>query len=264
MPRTRKSQPTVGLPPIALDKENDGPLYLRVARHIETSIVDGHLSPGDRLDGEIGLAESLGVSRQTMRKAIDELVRQGLLVRRHGSGTQVLPTRSDRTGGGVEGLYDELKRAGRRPSTQVIVLEVRQADPESAAELGLNPGAEVLYLERVRTADDEPVAIMRNWIPADLIELHASDLETHGLYEILRKGGVRMRMAQQSIGAEAASSASARLLGVKKGSPLLTIQTTTYADSGKPVELGRHEYRGDMYRFPVTKVERQYGTEATR
>ncbi|MGY2872874.1 DNA-binding GntR family transcriptional regulator [Marmoricola sp. URHA0025 HA25] len=247
-----------------MDRENGGPLYLRLARHIETSIVDGHLSPGDRLDGEIGLAETLGVSRQTMRKAIDELVRSGLLVRRHGSGTQVLPTRADRTGGGVEGLYDELKRADRRPSTKVITLEVRGAEVDIAEELGLGPGDEVTYLERVREADGVPIAIMRNWIPTGLTELDARDLETHGFYEILRKGGVRMRMAQQSIGAEGASSVSARLLGVKKGMPLLTIETTTYADSGKPVELGRHEYRGDMYRFPVTKVERQYGTEATR
>lgn len=263
MPRTRKTHPTVGLPPVNLDKDH-GPLYLRVARHIEKSIVDGHLSPGDRLDGEIGVAESLGVSRQTMRKAIDELVRQGLLVRRHGSGTQIMPTRSDRMGGGVEGLYDELKRADRTPSTDVLTLEVREADDTIAVELGLTAGDDVVFLERVRKADDVPVAIMRNWLPTSLIDLDANDLQTHGLYEILRKGGVRMRMAQQSIGAEAADSNTARLLGIKKGSPMLTIETTTYADSGKPIEVGRHEYRGDMYRFPVTKVERQYGTEATR
>lgn len=262
MPRNRKGQPTVGLPPVSL-KESGGPLYLAVARHIQESISNGHLSAGDRLDGEIGLAESLGVSRQTMRKAIDELVREGLLVRRHGAGTQVLPTRSDRSGG-VEGLFDELKRSERRPSTEVLVLEVRAAEGEVAEELLLPEGAEVLFLERLRRADDVPLAIMRNWIPADLIDLEASDLEEHGLYEILRKGGVNMRMAQQSIGTEPAGAASARLLGIKRTSPVLTIHTTTYNDAGKPVELGRHEYRGDMYRFPVTKVERQYGTEATR
>lgn len=263
MARTRSTQPTVGLPPLALDRDLGESIYLRLARHIEDSIRTGHLSAGDRLDGEIGLAESLGVSRATMRKAIDELVRQGLLVRRHGAGTQVLPSRSDRSGG-VEGLYDELKRADRTPTTDVLTLEVREADASIAAELGLSAGDEVVFLERVRRAVDVPVAVMRNWLPPDLIELDANDLKTLGLYEILRKGGVRMRMAQQSIGAEAADSTAARLLGIKKGSPLLTVETTTYADSGKPVDVGRHEYRGDMYRFPVTKVERQYGTEATR
>jgi DNA-binding GntR family transcriptional regulator len=248
---------------VNINTDHVGPLYLRVARHLEDAIRDGHLVAGDRLDGEIGLAESLGVSRATMRKAIDELVRQGLLVRRHGAGTQVLPSRSDRAGG-VEGLYDELKRADRTPTTDVLALEVREADESIAEEFGIAQGEDVVYLERVRKADDVPVAIMRNWLPANLVDLDANDLQTHGLYEILRKGGVRMRMAHQSIGAEAADSNTARLLGIKKGSPMLTIQTTTYADSGKPVDVGRHEYRGDMYRFPVTKVERQYGTEATR
>lgn len=235
---------------------------MRVALHIESSIRAGQLTPGDRLDGEVGLAEGLGVSRQTIRKAIDELVRQGLLVRRHGAGTQVLPTRSDRTGGGVEGLYDELKRAERQPTTKVITLGPQAATPEVAKELWLDPANEVVYLERVRMAEAEPIAIMRNWLPTELIDLDENGLEMHGLYELLRKAGVRMRMAQQSIGAEAATSESARLLGIQKGAPLLTISTTTYADSGKPIEVGRHEYRGDMYRFPVTKVERQYGTEA--
>jgi DNA-binding GntR family transcriptional regulator len=246
-----------------LDRDHREPLYLRVARHIEETIRDGQLSPGDRLDGEIGMAEGLGVSRATMRKAIDELVRGGLLVRRHGAGTQVLPTRSDRSGG-VDGLYDELKRADRRPTTEVIALEVRAAEEKIAEQLWLNPGDDVVHLERVREADGVPIALMRNWLPSDLIDLDADDLIAHGLYEILRKRGVQMRMAQQSIGAEAANSRVARLLGVKRGSPMLTIETTTYGDSGKPVEVGRHEYRGDMYRFPVTKVERQYGTEATR
>ncbi len=198
-----------------------------------------------------------------MRKAIDELVRQGLLVRRHGAGTQVLPTRLGR-GGGVEGLYDELKRAGRSPTTEVVTLEVREAGPDVAEELWLNPGDPVVYVERIRKADDVPMAIMRNWLPRELVDLDVADLELHGLYEVLRSSGVRMRMAQQSIGAEAAGSRSAQLLGIRKGGPVLSIETTTFADSGKPVEVGRHEYRGDMYRFPVTKVERQYGTEATR
>lgn len=236
---------------------------MRVARHIESAIHDGHLSPGDRLDGEIGLAEALGISRATMRKAIDELVRQGLLVRRHGAGTQVLPTRSDRPGG-VEGLFDELKRSDRVPTTEVIRLDVGAAEADIAAELWLESDDPVVHVERIRKADGVPIAVMRNWIPADLVKLTASDLERDGLYEILRKGGVRMRMAQQSIGAVAADSRSARLLEIKKGSPLLSIETTTYADSGRPVEVGHHEYRGDMYRFPVTKVERQYGSEATR
>lgn len=263
MPRTRRSQPTVGLPPLPSDDINTEPLYLRVARHIELAIAEERLSAGDRLDGEIGLAASLGVSRATMRKAIDEVVRQGLLVRRHGAGTQVLSTRAERSGG-VEGLYDELTRSDRLPTTEVIALEVRAAEPDIASELWLRPAEPVLYVERIRLAAGVPIALMHNWLPEHLLDLTVAELEARGLYEILRGAGVRMRIAHQSVGAVPADSRTAKLLRVRKGSPMLSIETTTYADLGKPTEVGRHSYRGDMYRFPVTKVERQYGTEATR
>nr|WP_170286174.1 GntR family transcriptional regulator [Nocardioides rubriscoriae] len=260
MPRQRKGQPRVGLPPIDL-RDSAESLYLSVARHVRDSISRGHLSPGDQLEGEISLAKGLGVSRQTMRKAIDELVREGLLVRRHGAGTQVLPARTDRSSG-LEGLFDELWRTERRPSTEVVTLETRAAEGEVATELRVPEGTEVVYLERLRRADGVPLAIMRNWMPAELTKLQAADLETRGLYEVLRRDGVSLRLMQQSVGTRPAGAAAARMLGMSRSSPVLTVHSTTYNDLGTPVDLGRHDYNGQTYRFRVTTVERQYGTEA--
>jgi DNA-binding GntR family transcriptional regulator len=243
------------LPPLHLDRSDPSPLYARVARHIEQAVADGVLKAGDRLDGEIGLAERLGVSRQTMRKAIEELVNRGILVRQHGVGTQVAPSRSGSTSG-VSSLYDELTQAGKEPATQVRHLEVVPAEEDIAAALELGRGEEVVHLERLRLDGGSPLAIMRNWLPVNLVNLDRAELEKRGLYQILRDAGVDMRIAHQSIGAESASAQFAALLDVPEGTALLSMHTVTYAGLGRPVEVGRHTYRSDNFRFHITNVER--------
>jgi DNA-binding GntR family transcriptional regulator len=114
-----------------------------------------------------------------------------------------------------------------------------------------------VHLERLRFAHDEPLAILRNWLPAGLARFTAADLEKGGLYARLRSGGVRICVATQRIGARAAGAEEARLLAVKRGAPLLTMERTTYDDSGIAVEFGRHVYRSDSYSFETTLVQRQ-------
>lgn len=245
----------VAIPPLVLDRSSRAPLYHRVAEHISEAIERGDLVSGDRLDGEIGLAESLGISRATMRRAIEELVAQGVLARKHGVGTRVLSQPNLRSTG-VRSLFDELAVAGRSPRSKVIQLEVVDAEGDVASALEISPGTPVTHIERIRYADEVPFAIMRNWIPTSLVELDASRLETGGLYDELRNSGIRMRVARQSIGAEVATADKARLLEVNPGSSLLNIHTVTLADLGYPIELGSHDYRADLYRFEMTSVER--------
>lgn len=252
--RSDGSQP-VAIPPLVLDRSNPAPLYSRVAQHITDAIQRGDLVAGDRLDGEIGLAESLGISRATMRRAIEELVARGILARKHGVGTQVLSHPNLRSTG-VRSLFDELAAAGRSPRSEVLVFEVISAEGNVASALEVAAGAPVTYIERIRYADEVPFAMMRNWIPASLVQLAPERIETGGLYEELRTSGIRMRVARQSIGAAVASPNMARLLDVDTGAALLNIQTVTLADLGHPVELGSHDCRADLYRFEMTSVER--------
>lgn len=240
---------------VVLDRSSPIPLYFQVARQIEAAIERGDLQPGQRLNNEVDLADRCGLSRPTMRKAIEELVAKGLLVRKRGVGTQVVHGQVKRS---VElsSLYDDLSKSDQRPSTHVVSLETVPATDDVAAALGVAAGGPVLALERLRFARDEPLAIMRNWLPADLAELDVDALAAHGLYELLRSFGVNMRIAQQHIGASAATTAEARLLGVRKGAALLTMERTTYDDTGRPVELGRHVYRADAYTFEITLVGR--------
>ncbi|MFL6099524.1 MAG: GntR family transcriptional regulator [Actinomycetales bacterium] len=240
---------------LRVDRSSPVPLYYQVAQQLEQAIASGQLSAGDRLENELDLADRFGLSRPTVRQAIQELVRQGLLVRKRGVGTQVVHGQVKRP---VElsSLYDDLERSGQQPRTAVLARELVVADPRLAGALGVAVGAPVTRIERLRSAGEEPLALMCNWLPADLADFTAEDLEGQGLYELMRRRGVHMRIATQRIGARAASVNEARLLHERKGAPLLTMERTAYDDSGRAVEFGSHVYRAQNYSFEVTLVER--------
>ena len=153
-------------------------------------------------------------------------------------------------------LYDDLRTDGRNPSTRVLTLETVRAPDAIAQALGVEEGAPVLFMARLRSAGKEPLAVMHNYIPADLAAFTAEELERTGLYELMRGAGIRPHMATQTVGARAASAAEARSLSERKGSPLLTMQRTTYDDAGRGVEYGDHVYRATAYAFEFVLITR--------
>lgn len=242
-------------PYITLDRSSPVPLYFQVAEQLESAIHDGTLAPGDRISNEIALAGELGLSRPTMRQAIQVLVDKGMLVRKRGVGTQVVHGKIRRT---VEltSLYDDLDAAGKSPRTAVLATEIVATTEEIAHELQVRAGEPAWWLERLRYVGGEPLALMQNYLPAEVIDLGAVDLEAHGLYDALRHTGLHMRVAQQRIGARRAEAREARLLGERRGAPLLTMRRTAYDDAGRVVEFGTHVYRPELYSFEVTLVDR--------
>jgi DNA-binding GntR family transcriptional regulator len=240
---------------VEVDRSSPMPLWFQLARQLEAAIERGDLRPGQRLDNEVGLAERCGLSRPTVRRAIEDLVAQGLLVRRRGVGTQVVQAPVKRPLE-LSSLYDDLAGAGRRPSTRVLSCAVLPADDSVAPALGLPVGEPVVVLERLRSARDEPLAILRNWLPTGLGELSAELLAQHGLYALLRRYGVHLRIANQRIGATVADEEQARLLHSRAGDALVTMERLSYDGTGRPVELGRHLYRADSYSFEITVVGR--------
>jgi DNA-binding GntR family transcriptional regulator len=239
--------------PIQVDRNSPVPLYFQVAQHLEHLIESGELATGTRLENEIGLADQLGLSRPTMRRAIQYLVDRGLLVRKRGVGTQVVHAKVRRQ---VEltSLYDDLDKASRQPRTRVLSFARQPATDALALELGLPDGTDLYVFERLRYADSEPLALMRNHVPAGLLDLTAEDLERHGLYNLLRANGINLRVAKQSIGARAARAAEARALGETRGAPLLTMERAAYDDQGRAVEHGNHLYRASRYTFDLTLI----------
>lgn len=240
---------------ISVDRASPVPMYYQVAQQLEYAIESGALPTGSRLDGELALARQLGVSRPTLRRAIEYLVERGYLVRRRAVGTQVVHPKVRRP---VElsSLYDDLATSRKNPRTKVLSLATVPATDAVAHALGLDDGVEVQALERLRYADLEPLAIMRNWLPVGLVELDAERLERSGLYQLMRAAGVGLHLASQTIGARGATAAEARLLGARKGEPLLTMQRTTYNDAGQAVELADHLYRASLYSFEIVLVTR--------
>jgi DNA-binding GntR family transcriptional regulator len=240
---------------IAVDRASPVPLYYQVALQLERIIQAGELAPGTRLNNEVVLADQLGVSRPTLRRAMEYLVDRGYLVRKRGIGTQVVHPKLRRPVG-LTSLYDDLTLAGKDPRTSVLSLKTLPATDVVAHTLGIDEGSPVVALERLRYADDERLALMRNWIPPGQVMLTAELLERSGLYQLMRAAGLRLHLASQTIGARSATPAEARLLEAPKGEPLLTMRRTTYDDMGHPLELGDHLYRASLYSFEVVLTNR--------
>jgi DNA-binding GntR family transcriptional regulator len=239
---------------VQLDRSSPVPLYYQLAQAIEAAIRDGDLAPGDRFENELALAKRLTLSRPTTRRAIQELVDRGLLVRKRGVGTQVVQSPLHRR---VEltSLFDDLARTGREPTTQLLDYHAGPPDEDVARELNLAEGRDVVSIRRLRRASGEPLAVMLNHLPAEIAP-EPAELETTGLYQSLRARGVHIRLARQRIGARPATKAEARLLDEKPGAPLLTMNRTAFDDSGTAVDYGTHCYRASRYYFDTTLVDR--------
>ena len=234
-----------------LDRSGPVPLYYQISSRLEQAIRDQTLPAGSRLENEVALASRLGLSRPTIRRAIQDLVDQGLLVRRRGLGTTVANRKVHRKFE-LTSLYDDLVKSGQTPRTEVRLLEVRRAPDHVAEALGVPAGLDVTWIERLRHAGGEPLAIMHNAVPLDLLPLCAEDLVRCGLYELLRAAGHVPRMASQTVGAKSATAAEARLLGDSRGAPMLTMVRTAWDASGRAVEYGAHVYRASRYSFELT------------
>ncbi|QOV33969.1 GntR family transcriptional regulator [Streptomyces ferrugineus] len=253
MAKTRGSARAVSAPALdsldfALDRGSPVPLYYQLAQQLESAIEHGVLAPGNLLGNEVDLSVRLGLSRPTVRQAIQSLVDKGLLVRRRGVGTQVVHSQVKRPLE-LSSLYDDLEAAGQGPTTEVVRNERVPATADVAAALGIAEGAEVTLLERLRCTHGQPVAILCNYLPASLLDLDTGRLEATGLYRMMRAVGITLHSARQTIGARCATAEEAERLDEREGSALLTMQRTAYDDTGRPVEYGTHIYRASRYAF---------------
>jgi DNA-binding GntR family transcriptional regulator len=237
-----------------LDRSSPVPLYFQLSQQLRAAIDDGTLQAGSRLANEIHLAERLGLSRPTVRRALQELVDSGLLVRRRGVGTQVVHPHVSRSMA-LTSLHDDLRRSGQHSTTRVLEHRIAPGDPEVTRALGLPAGAMVLTLRRLRFAGGEPLALLNNHLPAALAP-DPERLANEGLYQCLSDQGVHLRVAHQTVGARLATAAEARLLGERPRAALVTMERTAFDDAGTVVEHGTHVYRASRYHVETTLVHR--------
>ncbi|MCW2760673.1 MAG: GntR family transcriptional regulator [Marmoricola sp.] len=235
---------------LVIDRNSPIPLYFQVAQHLENAINSGELPTGSLLQNEVDLAQSLGLSRPTMRRAMQHLVDKGLVTRRRGIGTRVVQPKLRRPLE-LTSLYDDLNRAGKKPTTEVLSFASVEATDDVAARLEVPEGTPVFELVRLRRADGAPIAKLTCYLPERIVTFGEADLADHSLYELIRRQGVTLHSATQTLGARNATAAEARLLDEPRGAALVTAQRVTYDDHGIAVEFGNHLYAASRYTFEI-------------
>lgn len=237
---------------LPLDAASATPVYLQVASGIAQRIQDGELEGGSALPSERELASHLGVSRVTVRQALAQLAEQGLLTRRHGSGTFVAPPEAPaaRPLGLLSSFSDDVRSRGQKPGARVLTFERGRPTAQEAMSLALSPSDTVLRLRRLRTSSGEPLAVEESTLPAALVEpLTAQDVTDASLYAVLADRGLQPHRAIRHLRAVNAPEDLATLLGILPGGALLATERVSWTREGRPIEYARAHYRGDRYDF---------------
>lgn len=240
----------------------DGPVlqklqlrYLRVQRALAEEIARSHGGPGSLLPPERGLAEHFGVSRVTLRRALAELEREGV-VTRVGSRWAVGGSPIGEPPNALMSFSEMAETRGLRATATVLGARVRAATLDEADTLGLAPGAPLFELERLRAMDGVPIMVDRSCLPASLVPgIDRTDFSRTSLYELLETSyDVRPTRARFTVEAVAADERRAQLLDLEAGQPLLRCVQQTEDQTGRPIEVCEMVYRGDRYRFRATLV----------
>jgi GntR family transcriptional regulator len=230
----------------ALDANSSQPLYQQLQRALRDAIEKRVLGPEDALPSERQLAADLGVSRITVRKAIDGLVSEGLLVSRQGSGNFV-SARIDKNFAKLTSFSEDMRARGRNPHSVWLSRSEGTVTPEEALKLALSPGTLVYRFNRLRYADEEPMAIELATMVASCLPPLAEVGES--LYASLESLGNRPVRALQRLRALLLNAEQAKLLEAKEGDAGLLVERLGYLRDGRAIELSQSFYRGDKYDF---------------
>ena len=230
------------------------PRYHQIYLVLREQLAEGRFPQATPIPGEIDLARRFGVSRVTMRAALDRLVAEGLISRQRGKGTFVRVRDPIAAGaparGNPSGLLDNILSMGLKTSVKLIDVAIIAAPSDVAELLGLPPAAPVQKAVRVRRYRNAPLSHITTFVPADLaVHLGRRELTVKPMLSLLEASGVAVSSADQTISAKLADHAVAPLLGVEIGAPLLAVTRLVYDDDGRPVQLLRGLYRPDRYEY---------------
>lgn len=235
-----------------VDHTSGVPLYVRVREKLRKELAQ--MEQGQAIPVEIELERKFGVSRITIRRAVEDLVSEGLLVRQQGRGTFVQSPKLTHQLNLITSWTEQLKRLGFVPRTAHRKVGREKPLAHIAEALNLEPGEYVIRIERVRLASREPISYMINYLPEKLVPgLMAHKPSDESLYEYLSSEyGLIPAMAVDTVGTRAATEEEVRALRIEHKAPVLSVRRLTYLEDGTPLEVAIVASRGDRYQYQVT------------
>ncbi|MBP8973882.1 MAG: GntR family transcriptional regulator [Anaerolineae bacterium] len=241
----------------SINRTNGIPYHIQVRNALREHLQAGTWQPGDRLPSEPELCQMFAVSRPVIRQALNDLAQHGLVTRLKGKGTFAAPPKiSESLVQKLTGFYQDMVEQGYTPTARVLRQETVPASRRVAERLGIAPETPVIVIERLRFVQDEPIQLVTTYIPLAVCPaLLEVDLSQRSLYAFLDEAcSIVIARGHRTVEAVAANEYEAEMLQVKKGAPLILLDSVSYLSDGTPVEYYHALHRGDRTRFEVELV----------
>ncbi|WP_322056338.1 GntR family transcriptional regulator [Paraburkholderia sp. J63] len=239
------------------------PLYAQIKDTLRARILDGTYAPHSQMPSEHALCAMFEVSRITVRQALGDLQKEGLVFRLHGKGTFVAKPKAFQNVTSLQGFAEAMSSMGYEIVNRLLAFRIVKASRHVAQKLGLPEGANVAEIHRVRLLNREPVSLELTWVPERLGKrLAGADLASRDIFLILENDcGVPLGHADVSIDAMLADDEIAHALRVQEGSPVLRIERTTHDTHGAPIDYEYLYFRGDAFQYRL-RVDREKASKA--
>ncbi|UFT98565.1 GntR family transcriptional regulator [Radiobacillus kanasensis] len=235
-----------------LNKNSPLPIYYQLEEEIRQLIQSEQLKPGELLPSEREYAELHGISRMTVRQAINNLASEGLLYRQKGKGTFVAERKFEQNLQGLTSFSEDMKARGLTPSSKLITFEEIVAPPDIAHKLHISDGDKVYLIQRIRLANNEPVAVEAIYTPKSIVGSLTKEDYAGSFYEFMeKKKGLQIGHADQELESALANTFEMEHLQIKDGDPILLMKRITHLSNDKPFEYVKSAYRADRYKFKL-------------
>lgn len=235
-----------------LDGSTAVPLYVQLKGELEEKIRTGIFQAGERIQTEGEMAKNYGVSIITVRKAVSELVEKGLVEKKQGKGTFVSKPKFTKDMKKLQSFSEMCSYLGMKPGGRMLENKLITANDRICKQLGLEKGSQVIYISRIRYANDEPVDIEKNYFPLKYAFLLNECFDSNSLFDFLKeKAQVTVSVSEKWIELCKATAAEAELLQLAKGTSLLFIKSVAYTKEREPIYVGNQIFNGDICSFYV-------------
>ncbi|MEC5385084.1 GntR family transcriptional regulator [Uliginosibacterium sp. H3] len=242
---------TPATPELGVTRLSPQPMYAQIRNELRARILDGRYTPHERLPSENELIALFGVSRITVRQALGDLQREGLLFKVHGKGTYVSKPKTSQELAQLEGFAEAMGKRGFETFNRVVSQRELAADDKVAHHLQLPIGTQVIEIRRVRFLNREPISLDISYFPHAIGKrLCAADLANRDIFALLENElGIALGRAELEIGAMLADDTLAGLLQVAEGAPILRMERLTYGADGQPIDYEYLHYRADAFQY---------------